>query len=149
MTGGRVVQSAAERRSLWRVREDGAGLAARLVDGGESWPGWEDAAVAPEQLAAYLRDFRRLLDTHGLTGVLYGHFGAGCMHIRIARGVHQAGPVYLVDVNAERLKMSAEAVRPEETIDGSEVDVDPLPIASRRKILTRMLNNLRGIYRAR
>ncbi|MET9818976.1 FAD-binding oxidoreductase, partial [Streptomyces sp. NPDC006355] len=46
MTGGRVVETPAERRSLWRVREDGAGLAARLVDGGESWPGWEDAAVA-------------------------------------------------------------------------------------------------------
>ncbi|NGO09212.1 FAD-binding oxidoreductase [Streptomyces sp. HC44] len=83
MTGGRVVESAAERRSLWRVREDGAGLAARLVDGRESWPGWEDAAVAPEQLAAYLRDFRGLLAAHGLTGVLYGHFGAGCVHVRI------------------------------------------------------------------
>ncbi|MFF3332931.1 FAD-binding and (Fe-S)-binding domain-containing protein [Streptomyces sp. NPDC002888] len=83
MTGGRVVESPAERRSLWRVREDGAGLAARLVDGGESWPGWEDAAVAPENLAAYLRDFRKLLATHGLTGVLYGHFGAGCVHVRI------------------------------------------------------------------
>ncbi|WP_060902856.1 FAD-binding and (Fe-S)-binding domain-containing protein [Streptomyces europaeiscabiei] len=83
MTGGRVVESPAERRSLWRVREDGAGLAARLVDGGESWPGWEDAAVAPENLAAYLRDFRKLLASHGLTGVLYGHFGAGCVHVRI------------------------------------------------------------------
>ncbi|MGP3978043.1 FAD-binding and (Fe-S)-binding domain-containing protein [Streptomyces sp. 8N114] len=83
MTGGRVVESAAERRSLWRVREDGAGLAARLVDGGESWPGWEDAAVAPEDLAAYLRDFRKLLARHSLTGVLYGHFGAGCVHVRI------------------------------------------------------------------
>ncbi|WP_328636985.1 FAD-binding and (Fe-S)-binding domain-containing protein [Streptomyces canus] len=83
MTGGRVVQSAAERRSLWRVREDGAGLAARLVDGGESWPGWEDSAVAPESLAAYLRDFRDLLTAHGLTGVMYGHFGAGCVHVRI------------------------------------------------------------------
>ncbi|PAZ10705.1 FAD-binding oxidoreductase [Streptomyces sp. SA15] len=83
LTGGRVVESAAERRSLWRVREDGAGLAARLVDGGESWPGWEDAAVAPENLAAYLRDFRKLLATHRLTGVLYGHFGAGCVHVRV------------------------------------------------------------------
>ncbi|WP_328501258.1 FAD-binding oxidoreductase [Streptomyces sp. NBC_00457] len=83
MTGGRVVETPAERRSLWRVREDGAGLAARLVDGGESWPGWEDAAVAPENLAAYLRDFRKLLASHDLTGVLYGHFGAGCVHVRI------------------------------------------------------------------
>ena len=83
LTGGRVVESPAERRSLWRVREDGAGLAARLVDGGESWPGWEDAAVAPANLAGYLRDFRKLLAAHQLTGVLYGHFGAGCVHVRI------------------------------------------------------------------
>ncbi|MEW2812438.1 FAD-binding and (Fe-S)-binding domain-containing protein [Streptomyces massasporeus] len=83
LTGGRVVESPAERRSLWRVREDGAGLAARLVDGGESWPGWEDAAVAPEDLAGYLRGFRKLLASHELTGVLYGHFGAGCVHVRI------------------------------------------------------------------
>ncbi|GGV88375.1 FAD-binding and (Fe-S)-binding domain-containing protein [Streptomyces massasporeus] len=83
LTGGRLVESPAERRSLWRVREDGAGLAARLVDGGESWPGWEDAAVAPADLAAYLRGFRKLLAAHELTGVLYGHFGAGCVHVRI------------------------------------------------------------------
>jgi len=83
LVAGRVVETGEERRSLWRVREDGAGLAARLVDGGESWPGWEDAAVAPDELAAYLRDFRALLDEHRLTGVLYGHFGAGCVHVRI------------------------------------------------------------------
>jgi hypothetical protein len=45
--------------------------------------GWEDSAVAPENLAAYLSDFRGLLDSYGLQGVMYGHFGAGCMHIRI------------------------------------------------------------------
>ncbi|MGP3962995.1 FAD-binding and (Fe-S)-binding domain-containing protein [Nonomuraea sp. 3N208] len=83
LMAGRVVESDAERRSLWRVREDGAGLAARLVDGGESWPGWEDAAVEPANLAAYLRDFRALLAAHRLGGVVYGHFGAGCVHVRI------------------------------------------------------------------
>ncbi|WP_345429743.1 FAD-binding and (Fe-S)-binding domain-containing protein [Actinoallomurus vinaceus] len=83
MVAGRVIEDTAERRSLWRVREDGAGLAARLVGGGESWPGWEDAAVAPEDLAGYLADFRALLAEHSLTGVLYGHFGAGCVHVRI------------------------------------------------------------------
>ncbi|MEO7078484.1 MAG: FAD-binding oxidoreductase, partial [Rhodococcus sp. (in: high G+C Gram-positive bacteria)] len=50
---GRIVADLAERKSLWRVREDGAGLSARLAGGGESWPGWEDSAVAPENLAAY------------------------------------------------------------------------------------------------
>ena len=94
-TRGRMVDAAfvddeTRRRALWRVREDGAGLSARLVDPAsdaptthESWPGWEDAAVAPERLADYLQDFTALLDEFGLTGVLYGHFGAGCMHVRI------------------------------------------------------------------
>src|SRR5207247_2634603 len=27
--------------------------------------------------------FQKLLAQHGFTGVLYGHFGAGCMHVRI------------------------------------------------------------------
>ncbi|THJ66776.1 FAD-binding oxidoreductase [Arthrobacter echini] len=80
---GRPVPDAVERASLWRVREDGAGLSSRLSTGGESWPGWEDSAVAPENLADYLSDVRDLLDGYGLRGVMYGHFGAGCMHIRI------------------------------------------------------------------
>ncbi|MEU6379413.1 FAD-binding and (Fe-S)-binding domain-containing protein [Streptomyces sp. NPDC046909] len=80
---GRAAADPAERASLWRVREDGAGLSSRLASGGESWPGWEDSAVAPERLADYLADLRELLAEHQLTGVMYGHFGAGCMHIRI------------------------------------------------------------------
>ncbi|MBB5643211.1 FAD-binding and (Fe-S)-binding domain-containing protein [Cryobacterium roopkundense] len=83
LVDGRVVPNLEERASLWRVREDGAGLSARLHTGGESWPGWEDSAVAPENLAAYLADFRDLLARFDLQGVLYGHFGAGCMHVRI------------------------------------------------------------------
>lgn len=83
MVDGRVVPDAIERASLWRVREDGAGLSARLSTGGESWPGWEDSAVAPARLADYLSDFRDLLADYGLQGVMYGHFGAGCMHVRI------------------------------------------------------------------
>ncbi|RAM38386.1 FAD-binding and (Fe-S)-binding domain-containing protein [Arthrobacter globiformis] len=80
---GRPVPDSVERASLWRVREDGAGLSSRLSTGGESWPGWEDSAVAPENLAGYLAEFRDLLTRFGLQGVMYGHFGAGCMHIRI------------------------------------------------------------------
>lgn len=83
LVAGRIVPDLTARASLWRVREDGAGLSARLHTGGESWPGWEDSAVAPENLAAYLADFRDLLKRFELQGVMYGHFGAGCMHVRI------------------------------------------------------------------
>ncbi|WP_199253927.1 FAD-binding and (Fe-S)-binding domain-containing protein [Mycolicibacterium mengxianglii] len=83
LTDARVVPDPAQRASLWRVREDGAGLSARSPDGGQTWTGWEDSAVAPADLPAYLRDFRQLLDEHGRKGVMYGHFGAGCIHVRI------------------------------------------------------------------
>lgn len=83
LVDGRAVPDTTERATLWRVREDGAGLSSRPASGGESLAGWEDSAVAPKNLAAYLADFRLLLDEYGLTGIMYGHFGAGCMHIRI------------------------------------------------------------------
>ncbi|TCO35295.1 cysteine-rich protein [Kribbella steppae] len=68
---------------LWRCRTDAAGLATRRADGAEAWGGWEDAAVPPERLGAYLRGLDDLLGRHGLSGASYGHFGEGCMHMRI------------------------------------------------------------------
>jgi FAD/FMN-containing dehydrogenase/Fe-S oxidoreductase len=79
----RVIADPAEAAALWRIREDGAGLAARPRDGHMSHAGWEDAAVPPERLGAYLRDFEALLADRGLAGTPYGHFGDGCVHVRI------------------------------------------------------------------
>ncbi|OIK03990.1 FAD-binding and (Fe-S)-binding domain-containing protein [Streptomyces monashensis] len=78
-----VVTDAGAQRALWRIREDASGTATRLPDGSEAWPGWEDCAVPPARLGAYLRDFRALLSAHGLRGTPYGHFGDGCIHVRI------------------------------------------------------------------
>jgi FAD/FMN-containing dehydrogenase/Fe-S oxidoreductase len=69
--------------ALWRIREDGAGLAGRSPAGAPAWPGWEDAAVPPARLGQYLREFFALLDEHGLDTLAYGHFGDGCVHARI------------------------------------------------------------------
>ncbi|WP_067281062.1 FAD-binding and (Fe-S)-binding domain-containing protein [Streptomyces jeddahensis] len=78
-----VVTDPAGQRMLWRIREDASGTATRMPDGSEAWPGWEDCAVPPARLGAYLRDFRGLLSAHGLRGTPYGHFGDGCIHVRI------------------------------------------------------------------
>ncbi|MFF3330381.1 FAD-binding and (Fe-S)-binding domain-containing protein [Streptomyces sp. NPDC002888] len=78
-----IVTDAAGQRALWRIREDASGTATRMPDGSEAWPGWEDCAVPPARLGAYLRDFRGLLSAHGLRGTPYGHFGDGCIHVRI------------------------------------------------------------------
>ncbi|MEY9214863.1 FAD-binding oxidoreductase [Thermobifida halotolerans] len=78
-----VVADPAGRARLWRIREDAAGLATRPPGGDEAWPGWEDASVPAENLAAYLRDFGALCRDEGLSGAVYGHFGEGCLHVRL------------------------------------------------------------------
>nr|WP_324251253.1 FAD-binding and (Fe-S)-binding domain-containing protein [Nocardioides sp. Leaf374] len=78
----RLVTDPREAAALWRIREDGAGLAARSTQR-QALSGWEDAAVPPDRLGAWLRDFDALLLEHGLQGVPYGHFGDGCVHVRI------------------------------------------------------------------
>jgi FAD/FMN-containing dehydrogenase/Fe-S oxidoreductase len=80
--GARIVTDPGEQAELWRLREDGAGLAARALSR-PGLSGWEDAAVPPHRLGAYLREFDALLRDHDLAGVPYGHFGDGCVHIRI------------------------------------------------------------------
>jgi FAD/FMN-containing dehydrogenase/Fe-S oxidoreductase len=80
---GRVLTDPDEIAMVWRVRESGLGATAFVPGERATWEGWEDAAVAPERLGAYLRDFRRLLKRYGYHGSLYGHFGQGCVHTRI------------------------------------------------------------------
>ena len=76
--------------ALWRIRADGAGLGGRTPPDGagggdqQAWPGFEDAAVPPENLGAYLRDFTTLMEEFDIDGLLYGHFGDGCVHVRLA-----------------------------------------------------------------
>jgi FAD/FMN-containing dehydrogenase/Fe-S oxidoreductase len=79
----RVLADPAEAAAIWRIREDGSGFGGRSPAGAPAWAGWEDAAVPPERLGAYLRDFEALLAAHGLGGIPYGHFGDGCLHLRI------------------------------------------------------------------
>ena len=78
-----VVVASAQQKALWRIREEGAGLTSRTPTGVEAWSGWEDAAVPPENLGDYLRDFDDLMARHERYGVVYGHFGDGCLHVRI------------------------------------------------------------------
>ena len=105
---GRVVTNPAEAQALWKVREDGAGLAGRSPKDLPAWPGWEDAAVPPEKLGAYLRDFDALMDTYELSALPYGHFGDGCMHVRIDFPLYRAdGAQVLHDFLAEAAKLVA------------------------------------------
>ena len=87
----RVFDDAVRSQPIFEIRESGLGATARVPGDPDTWEGWEDAAVPPDQLGGYLRDFRKLLDAHGLQGALYGHFGQGCVHTRIDFDMLSAG----------------------------------------------------------
>ncbi|WP_227999935.1 FAD-binding and (Fe-S)-binding domain-containing protein [Mycolicibacterium sp. P1-5] len=79
-----VIDDPDQQAEIWQAREAGLGATARLLDGHDTHAGWEDAAVPPAELGNYLADFTAMLDRFGYSGAsLYGHFGHGCVHVRI------------------------------------------------------------------
>jgi L-iditol 2-dehydrogenase len=83
--------------------------------------GFDEASVA-EPFACAINAQELISVGAGDTVVVFGAGPIGCIHIRLARA-NGAERVFLIDVNADRLKMSADAVQPDEVINGSEVDV--------------------------
>src|SRR4030081_1553762 len=77
------VYSKTEARAVWHLREAGPRAAAFAPGAALDWEGWDDAAVAPEKLGAYLRDLRKLMNEYEYRGTFYGHFGHGCIHMRV------------------------------------------------------------------
>jgi FAD/FMN-containing dehydrogenase/Fe-S oxidoreductase len=70
-------------KCVWEVRESALGVTSHVPGEPLYWEGWEDSAVAPEKLGAYLRDLRKLMDAYSYKGSFYGHFGHACVHTRI------------------------------------------------------------------
>src|SRR5207302_493814 len=75
--------SQSEARKVWQIREAGPRAAAFAPGAPAEWEGWDDAAVAPEKLGGYLRDIRALMNEYQYRGAFYGHFGHGCVHMRV------------------------------------------------------------------
>jgi len=73
-----------EARAVWQIREAGPRAAAFAPGALPQWDGWDDAAVAPEKLGPYLRDLRALLNAFNYQAAFYGHFGHGCIHMRVS-----------------------------------------------------------------
>lgn len=78
-----LVEDKEAQAKILRTRESGLAATTRSPELGDTWPGWEDAAVPPERIGNYLRDFRKLLHSFGYDAAVYGHFGDGCVHCRI------------------------------------------------------------------
>jgi FAD/FMN-containing dehydrogenase/Fe-S oxidoreductase len=79
----KVLTDPEEQRKYWLVREAGLAITSQMPDGRRGWPGWEDSAVSPAALGAYVRDLWSLWERYRLEGQLYGHFGQGCVHTNV------------------------------------------------------------------
>src|ERR1700677_4543005 len=82
--------SDAEAKRVWKVRESALGATVFVPGEKHGWEGWEDSAVPPEELGNYLRDIYQLLENYGYTTPMYGHFGQGCVHMRITFDLESA-----------------------------------------------------------
>jgi FAD/FMN-containing dehydrogenase len=81
----KLFEDPADEASVWEARKHGVGSTRMplALGGHNGWPNWEDAAVPPDRLGDYLRDFEKLLARHDYDGVMFGHWGHGCVHCRI------------------------------------------------------------------
>jgi len=75
--------SGQQAKRIWEIREASLGVTSHVPGEPLNWEGWEDAAVAPEKLGAYLRDLRKMMAAFNYKGSLYGHFGHACVHTRL------------------------------------------------------------------
>jgi FAD/FMN-containing dehydrogenase/Fe-S oxidoreductase len=103
-TGAVILTDAGEQSSVWKIRESGLGSSAYIAGRPRTWPGAEDAGVAPTKLGEYLRRFDAMLQKHSLiAATYYGHFGEGCVHARISFDLASAAGVRVFRAAMEEL----------------------------------------------
>ncbi|MGH7087315.1 MAG: FAD-binding and (Fe-S)-binding domain-containing protein, partial [Stellaceae bacterium] len=88
----RTIEHEEQQQEIWHIRESGVG-ASRVPEEEEAWPSWEDAAVPPDRLGDYLRDFAKLNRRFGYKASIFGHFGDGCIHSRMTFDLKSAAGV--------------------------------------------------------
>lgn len=83
--GGHTVARMPEAvEAIWTMRKRAVGLLGNVEGPTRPVAFVEDTAVPPENLAAYIREFRALLDAEGLSYGMFGHVDAGVLHVRPA-----------------------------------------------------------------
>jgi FAD/FMN-containing dehydrogenase/Fe-S oxidoreductase len=86
------IYDATDAARIWHVRDSALGATAFVPGEPERHEGWDDAGIPPAHLGAYLRKLSALLDEFGYNAPFYGHYGQGCVHMRINFDFHsQAG----------------------------------------------------------
>ncbi|MDR9803038.1 D-2-hydroxyglutarate dehydrogenase YdiJ [Rhizobium hidalgonense] len=82
--GYTIARGHADVEAIWSMRKRAVGLLGNVEGPVRPVAFVEDTAVPPENLAAYISEFRALLDGAGLSYGMFGHVDAGVLHVRPA-----------------------------------------------------------------
>ena len=82
--GYTVTSQAAERVASGRCARKASACSATPRASAGRCPSWRTPRCRPERLADYIREFRAILDGHGLRYGMFGHVDVGCLHVRPA-----------------------------------------------------------------
>ncbi len=102
--GYQVATSDADIASLWELRGKGVGLLGNVEGHRRPIPFVEDTVVPPEHLAAFIKEFRQILDGYGLQYGMFGHVDVGCLHVRPALDLKDESDEKLIRVITDQVK---------------------------------------------
>ncbi|ANL31563.1 FAD/FMN-containing dehydrogenase protein (plasmid) [Rhizobium phaseoli] len=94
--GYTIARGHADVEAIWSMRKRAVGLLGNVEGPVRPVAFVEDTAVPPENLAAYIREFRALLDGAGLSYGMFGHVDAGVLHVRPALDLTRDDHIRLV-----------------------------------------------------
>ncbi|GAB4251246.1 MAG: FAD-binding and (Fe-S)-binding domain-containing protein [Thermoleophilia bacterium] len=80
-----------EQKQLWAVRQSGVPLLQKLPGPRRIVEFIEDVTVHPEVLPTYIDTLAKILRSHGVQGIIYGHAGDGNIHTRPLLDVKDRG----------------------------------------------------------
>ncbi|MCP4696517.1 MAG: FAD-binding oxidoreductase [Gammaproteobacteria bacterium] len=93
-----------EMAALWELRKKGVGLLGKTKGERRPVSFVEDTAVPPQHLAAYIREFRKMLDSIGVSYGMFGHVDAGCLHVRPALDLRNEADEKLMRIISDKVK---------------------------------------------
>lgn len=88
-SGGRsfahtIARGRSQVNQIWAMRKRAVGLLGGVKSAKKPVAFVEDTCVPPENLAAFIGEFREVLDAHSLDYGMFGHVDAGVLHVRPA-----------------------------------------------------------------
>ncbi|BCE02324.1 D-2-hydroxyglutarate dehydrogenase YdiJ [Marinicellulosiphila megalodicopiae] len=90
-------------KKIWAMRKKAVGLLGNAKGSARPIPFVEDTAVPPENLADFIMEFRKVLDSYNLTYGMFGHVDAGVLHVRPAIDMKDTEQAKMVRVITEQV----------------------------------------------